>query len=822
MIKVDNLTKIYDNHTKNKNEVLHGVSFTLPDKGFVCILGASGCGKTSLLNAIGGLDTFDGGSISVDGTKIGPKSKKTHEKKRNDSFGYIFQNYYLLKEHSAAYNVYIGMHSLPISHKEKLERVKDALSKVDMLRYKKRPVGELSGGQQQRIAIARAIARRPRVIFADEPTGNLDGANTVNICSILKDLSHDSLVVMVTHEEKIARFFADRIITLKDGRIVSDTADWERTALDAGAKDTLYSGDYCEDRICNDTATLRVLTAENAPPISLTVIAESDRIVIKVDDSRAVICSEKNDAPYLSEGKRPMLSAEELAASRFGRSPQETNKETVKSKRRGVGFSMLLKEAGSLSSTKKIRRFGTGLFLVLLSIMLSLSVADIMTVANIDPEDFITTDSHTLSFHFERGALIDGRHETLESYRAIFIDDLNRSGADIDYIPRSAYALKYSDSSVPQLGQISMSFNSYSWANISRLDPSDITHGRMPERSDEIVIDRWVLDVLLKEDGILQNLIPNPEYMLGKTISSSKMTYTLKIVGICDSGEPTMYMSREAMLAFGACGTEVITLSEYRKLTGDSRIDSLAPNQCVVLTDNAPLSFSTSVNMYVGSNYYLRLKDKISDTDDSIGAKLIISDDALDPLYDSMIAAQVDLDIWCSDKQEVYSVLDTGLSESLANKLDIELDDRYATDLAEYEEKTAIRLDARRIVTLTVMLSCAIMLYFMQRSRLRERMDLITVYRLLGIPKKDLTVIFSIECILLNLKYTVPTVCAVWLAFMLGSFVDVLEPYMMIYPWWAALITILLTVLFQLIISILPVLRLLSKPPARLASRRDL
>ena len=131
MLKVENLTKTYDKRSKNANTVLHGISFTLPDTGFVCILGPSGCGKTSLLNAIGGLDRFDSGKISYDGRDLKHCGSNAMEKERNLSFGYIFQNYHLLPEHSVMYNVYIGMHSLKLSHKEKIKRAKEVLASVE-------------------------------------------------------------------------------------------------------------------------------------------------------------------------------------------------------------------------------------------------------------------------------------------------------------------------------------------------------------------------------------------------------------------------------------------------------------------------------------------------------------------------------------------------------------------------------------------------------------------------------------------------------------------------------------------------------------------
>ena len=181
MITVKDLKKTYSPGTRTAEEVLHGVSFDLPETGFVCILGRSGSGKTSLLNAVGGLDAFDSGLLEIDGTRITRSDHREMERQRNMNFGYVFQNYYLLPEHSAAYNVYLGLHSLDLDERQKLKRVEDALRQVDMLRFRKRLVGELSGGQQQRIAIARAVAKSPKVIFADEPTGNLDEESTLNI-----------------------------------------------------------------------------------------------------------------------------------------------------------------------------------------------------------------------------------------------------------------------------------------------------------------------------------------------------------------------------------------------------------------------------------------------------------------------------------------------------------------------------------------------------------------------------------------------------------------------------------------------------------------
>ncbi len=823
MIKVENLIKTYDRGTRHANRVLHGMSLNLPDTGFVCILGPSGCGKTSLLNAIGGLDSFDGGKIITERAEITRSPSRDMERERNESFGYIFQNYYLLSEHSAAYNVFIGMHSMPLSKKEKMERVKDALSRVDMLRYRKRPVGQLSGGQQQRIAIARAIARKPRVIFADEPTGNLDEANTMNICTILKELSRESLVVMVTHEERIARFFADRIITLEGGKIVNDTTDWSRGTIDAGVKDAIYSGDYTESSISSEEISLRLLTANDAEPVSLTVVTEADRIIIKVSDPRVVLCSESSVAPRLIEGSRPILDADSFVEDKINTSEAEKEKLTEQKKvKKGLSLGLLFSEARSLVSGKKLRKFSTGLFIILLSLMIALSVADIVTVAHIDPEDFIITDSRILDFEFKRGPMMDASVWSLNEYISEYMLFLDESGIDFDYLPKSGVALKYRDSTVPQLGNLSMNFGGYSYVNISRFDESTLICGRMPERYDEIVVDRWVIEKALEEDGIIQNVIPNIEYLLGKQLKFDKKTFSPTIVGICDSKEPDIYMSQEAILSIGVGGTEVITLSEYRALTGYEDIKSLATDECIVLTDNAGFGYFSQVGGVYSSasRYIFKIKGALQNTDDSITAKFIIADDALPILYRAMIESSDGFSIWCSDKEGIYERLENDIPENIRGRLDIGVADKYQTAYSEYRAQTLEKVDARTIVTVTILALSFIMLYLMQRSKIKERMDLVAVYRLLGIPKKNLMLIFATESIILTLKYSIPTVLVTWLVIKILSMIEMIG-LVMIYPFWAVGVTLLSIAVVRLLIAVLPVLRLLSQPPAKLAAKYD-
>ncbi len=822
MIKIENLKKTYDRRTRNANQVLHGMSFTLPDKGFVCILGASGCGKTSLLNAIGGLDSFDSGKIITEEAKITRSGSRAMETERNANFGYIFQNYYLLSEHSAAYNIYLGMHSMALSKKEKMQRVKLALEKVDMLRYRKRPVGQLSGGQQQRIAIARAIARSPKVIFADEPTGNLDEANTMNICTILKELSRESLVVMVTHEERIARFFADRIITLEDGRIISDSTDWEKGTMDAGEKGAVYTGEYAASSASVEQISLRVLTKSDASPLSLTIITEKDRIIIKTDDPRVVLCSETNAMPKLIEGDRPVLRADSFAASEAPKAKAQESVSREKTGKKGLGLGFLLRESKSLASGKRLGKVGMGVFIILLSLMVALAVSDIITLASIDPEDFIISDSHVLDFSFERGEGMPREEWSLTPYRQAYMNHLEASGLEFDYVLSTSEYFNYVDDTVPQFGNLSMKFSPVNYAHIERLDPATLIAGRMPTRYDEVVVDRWLLDQYLEQDGILQNIIPNREYFLDKSLHKAKVDFTPKIVGICDSGQPTMYIGKEAMLAFGSGGMEVISYSEFCTLTGFDRYEALGPDECIALADNAGLGFMTKIgqvyNFGNGKNFLI--KDAITETDDGVTVKYVVADETVDMLFRQMIETPGDFSIWCADKEAMLAYVETGLPEDLEGMVQLEVTDRYQLSYQKYQDNAVAKADARTIVTLTVFILSAVMLYLMQRSKINERMDLVAVYRLLGIPKRNLLLIFAVESIVLTLKYAVPTVFVSWIAVNALSGVEALN-FNMLFPLPAAGVTLLAILLVRLLFSVLPVLRLLSQPPARLAAKYD-
>lgn len=187
MIKLLHVDKYYNKGKTNEIHVINDTSLEFPEKGLVAITGPSGCGKTTILNIIGGMDKFDSGEIIFGQTHITRYKANEVDILRNKNIGYIFQNYNLIEDKTVYENIEISLQMAGLNDASKIEeRINYVLTAVGMYNYRRRNVRALSGGQQQRVAIARAISKNPKVILADEPTGNLDANNTFEIMTIIK------------------------------------------------------------------------------------------------------------------------------------------------------------------------------------------------------------------------------------------------------------------------------------------------------------------------------------------------------------------------------------------------------------------------------------------------------------------------------------------------------------------------------------------------------------------------------------------------------------------------------------------------------------
>lgn len=219
MITLRNITKIYK---KNKVKALDNVSISFPDNGFVSILGPSGCGKTTMLNIIGGLDKYTSGKLEINGVDTSKYNASDWDSYRNHNVGFVFQSFNLIGHLNILRNVELSITLSGVKRRTCKKLAKEALDKVGLQgMYNKKP-NELSGGQCQRVAIARAIVNNPKIILADEPTGALDSQTSIEIMKILKELSKEHLVIMVTHNEELAKEFSSSIVRMLDGKLLKE------------------------------------------------------------------------------------------------------------------------------------------------------------------------------------------------------------------------------------------------------------------------------------------------------------------------------------------------------------------------------------------------------------------------------------------------------------------------------------------------------------------------------------------------------------------------------------------------------------------------
>ena len=241
MLKLENITKDYISGD-SKVQALKGISIEFRKSEFVSILGQSGCGKTTLLNIIGGLDRYTKGDLIINGKSTKEFKDKDWDAYRNYSVGFVFQNYNLIPHQTILSNVELALTISGVSRKERKERAIKALEDVGLKEQIHKKPNQLSGGQMQRVAIARALVNNPDIILADEPTGALDTKTSVQIMEILKEISKDKLIIMVTHNPELAEKYSTRVVKILDGVITDDSNPFNKEDSEKEKENKAKSG----------------------------------------------------------------------------------------------------------------------------------------------------------------------------------------------------------------------------------------------------------------------------------------------------------------------------------------------------------------------------------------------------------------------------------------------------------------------------------------------------------------------------------------------------------------------------------------------------
>ena len=226
MLELKNISKVYVTDTFEQ-KALDNVSIQFRKSEFVSILGPSGSGKTTLLNIIGGLDKYTSGNLIIDGVSTKEYKDRDWDTYRNHRIGFVFQNYNLIAHQSILSNVELALTLSGVDKKTRRMKAIEVLQRVGLKDHIHKNPNQLSGGQMQRVAIARALVNNPDILLADEPTGALDSKTSKQIMGILKEISKDRLIIMVTHNSELAESYSTRIINLLDGKITNDSNSYD-------------------------------------------------------------------------------------------------------------------------------------------------------------------------------------------------------------------------------------------------------------------------------------------------------------------------------------------------------------------------------------------------------------------------------------------------------------------------------------------------------------------------------------------------------------------------------------------------------------------
>lgn len=542
MIKVNQLDKTFNKYQKNKIHVINDISLEFPEKGLVVLLGKSGSGKTTLLNVIGGLDKVDKGDINFYGKEIKKYNANVWDSLRREDIGFIFQNYYLKNDLSVFDNVAFVLKLIGIHDEQAIEeRVNYILTQVGMYKYRKKLASQLSGGQQQRVAIARALVKNPKVIIADEPTGNLDSNNTIEIMNIIKNISVNKLVVLVTHEKNIADFYGDRIIEITDGKVVNDYQNDSKDDHDFINDNAIYLKDlnkvshFKDDKLVADFYS----DSEEVEPTKVKFIIKNKTLYIDVDSSISKI--KLNDETLnlqIKDEKFKKKTREEMLETTFDLE-KLSHENLHKSNKLNVSFKTSLWIA-----FKKFLRYGKKgklmLFLFAVSgIFIAYSVINNYTILTENTDKRLTLSEDFVSVSSK---------STSSQNNQLFNDIVSIEGTDLIFgIQTSLYydfILPNSSSSTVRL--VGSSIENY------QASKGKILIGRTPTNRTEVVISLGMYKQNTINDLDFTGIgIWKPENLLNQKIRSGD-SYQYTIVGITNEYKKTFYTyDNQAIVEFG-------------------------------------------------------------------------------------------------------------------------------------------------------------------------------------------------------------------------------------------------------------------------------
>ena len=811
MIRLKGVNKYFNKGKKNQIHVINDTTLELGGKGLVALLGPSGSGKTTMLNAIGGLDSVKSGDIFVDGAKITGRRASRVDEIRNLNIGYIFQDYKLVDSMTVYENVAMVLRMIGIKDEAEIKkRIDYVLETLGIYRYRNRMADMLSGGERQRVGIARAIAKNPKIIIADEPTGNLDSANTIEIMNIIKAISRDRLVVLVTHEVELAKFYASRIIELKDGRITADYENQTDDNLDYRIDNKFYLKDFEKhETVSKDSVSLDFYGAEN-DDIALDIVVKNGNIYIKSKaETRIEVVDQNSAIEFVDDHYKEIdKSLYEEYDFDFDKVVDHAIDEKYSSV---IGFfPSLMRGFRKIMAYPLIKKLlFIGFFLA--GIFITYSLSSIYASLDIKDKDFIQGSKEYLEVEIPK---VDAdkylEYEKLESVKYLF-----PGSAHVDMM----FKMNFYYQTNMAYGVISGDLT-----DIAEITEEDLIYGRMPENPQEIVIDKISIERMFRDGKASQVGINDAEQMLGQSLTLDSME-DFKIVGITDRTEPLIYADPSLftdMLYNSSGGGEEMTFDE----TGEM------PEQKIIFNYQTYAGEYTLKEGRMPENDYemivpLDRKQEMplgKETDVKAGGHKL----KVVGYYESPDHAQVFLVNQNTIKYSIiegakgFSIAPQDKEEAMADMqaLNLNVKSAYESDREEYAKDRRESTGGAIAMGLIMLAISLIEILLMTRSSFLSRIKEIGIYRAIGVKKTDIYKMFLGEI------FAVTTIGSLTGIGVMTYILYHLLKIEMLSSMFALNIVVVggaiaIVYVFNAIVGLIPVFSTMRKSPAAILARHD-
>ena len=819
MVRLEHVNKFFNRRKKNEIYVINDTTLQMESKGLVALLGPSGCGKTTLLNVIGGLDKVGSGNVYINGQKLTGRRAGKVDQIRNLNVGYIFQNYNLVDSMTVFDNVAIALKLVGVKDKKEIEeKVNYVLEKVGMYRYRNRYADMLSGGERQRVGIARAIVKNPAIVIADEPTGNLDSKNTLEVMNIIKAISEDKLVILVTHEEQLAEFYASRIIRILDGKVVSDEINDHADNLDYRIENKIYLKDIPDHkRLKTDLYNLDFYN-ESGGTLDLDIVIRNGNIYIRTnnENDRLEIVDENSSIELVDDHYRK-LSREDSMENSFD--PQRLAVSGVRKYHSILNpWTMIkrgFKTVFNYNILKKILLLG---FLIS-AIFITYSISNIFGVLNITDDEFVQEDKSYLT--------IIGKKIDVDTYLKYEADP------DYDYVMPGdsdiSISMPYEDYLQTSTSSASLSG---SLSDYKKLSVSDLAYGELPKNAGEIVVDRMVLKSVIRDQESKAAGFGTVESFLGQKVTVPEMP-DMKIVGISDLGSPCIYTDQSIFINLIANAQSADEIQEGNHDTGEvSGGSGEGASGAIVDYNLKASSVSLAKGNWPTGDYEVLVNEKNKD-DMAIGKtiaqkvngkKLKVSGyykDANDSDFMLVNSNTVKYNVIRGKANITVCPKDKKAALRQLNDEKINVKDTYGQSEKEYKKEKWASIFSTLILAGVILAISFIEIFLIIRASFLSRVKEVGVYRAIGVKKNDIYRMFAGEILAITTMASLPGFLL--MAYILDkvSQISYFSKMFLIDPTVLG-ISLVLIYGFNLVFGLLPVFRTIRKTPAAILSRTDI